>query len=448
MGDRPFVSLAGDPALARLSALAEARGTALHLVGGTVRDLLLGRTPEDVDLVVGGDPEALAAAFVAAEGATTVVRLDEAPLTLRLVRRDVPRPTGVIDLAAYRAAGLETDLALRDFTVNAIAVPLAPVVAGGTPALVDPTGGLADLGRRRLRMTGPAAFDDDPLRVLRAHRLAATLGFTLDRATGRAAARRAGRLAAVSAERIAGETFRLLTAEDPAGRIGALGRAGLLEAAFGLARPPEVGWRPALARLAALEADPAGTLGPGAAALEAAALDRAIAGGRPRSGLVRFALVAGPQAPEAGRRLRLAGREVGFLETLARVGRAVETLTREEARDPAWLVRRVVHPAGEAAEAALLSALVATPRAAARHRLTEALDTLANTVRPRLAGPRPLSGDDLVAALGLAPGPPVGRLLAWLDEARAAGVVTDRGSALAFARRRAAEACRPEEHPV
>ncbi len=447
MGGRRFVSLAGDPALVRLAALAEGLGATLHLVGGTVRDLLTGRTPDDLDLAVGGDLERLATAFAGATQAT-LVRLDESPLALRVVRPDVPRPQAVLDLAAYRAPTLEADLALRDFTINAIAVPLGPVVAGLPARLVDPTGGAADLARRIVRMTAPRAFDDDPLRVLRAHRLAATLGFALDAATARAAAARAPRLAAVSAERIAGETFRLLAVPDAAARVSALGRAGLLEPALRLARPLEVGWGPALARLAAALEDPARLLGPGAGALPAAALDRQVAGGRSRASLVRFALVAGAEGPAAATRLRLAAREVAFVETLGAVRRTVESIGRGEAEDPAWLVRHVVRSAGDDAEAALVHAWAQAPRTAIRRTLVAALATLSRVVRPRLATPRPLSGDDLVAALGLVPGPAVGRLLAWLDEARAAGVVRDRDAALAFARRHADEACRPGEHPV
>lgn len=438
--------LAGEPTLARLAAIAEEQGTALHLVGGAVRDLLTGRVPEDLDLAVGGDVEALARAFADVRPAS-LVRLDEVPLTIRVIPREPGRHV-VVDLAAYRARTLEADLRLRDFTINALAVPLGPVVAGEPAAVVDPTGGLADLARRRIRMTGPHAFDDDPLRALRAHRLAATLGFAIDRPTARAAAARARRLAEVSAERVAVETFRLLAVRDAAPRVGALGRAGLLEPALRLSGPPAAGWRAALERLERMLADPDGTLGPAAGAVARAALDRPLAGGRPRAALVRFALVAGPEGPEAARRLRLAAREVAFLETLHAVRGAVAGLSRADARDPAWLVRRVVRRAGDDAEAALLGALAATQRATARRRIVEALAVLVDVVRPRLAPPRPLSGDDLIAALGVPPGPAVGRLLRWLDEARAAGLVSDRESALAFCRRRAADACRVEEHPV
>lgn len=447
MADRPFAVLAGEPTLVRLADVAEGQGTALHLVGGAVRDLLAGRVPEDVDLAVGGDVEALAGAFAEATSAT-LVRLDDSPATIRVVPREAGRHAAVVDLAAYRAPTLEADLTLRDFTVNALAVPLRPVVAGEPAAIVDPTGGLGDLSRRLVRMTGSRAFDDDPLRALRAHRLAATLGFALERRTARAAAARAGRLADVSGERVAAETFRLLAVPDAAARVVALGRAGLLEPALRLSRPPEAGWHAALLRLGALLAHGEATLGPAVPALERAALDRALAGGRPRMALLRFALVAGSEGPEAARRLRLATREVAFLETLGAVRAAVAGLTRAEAQDPAWIVRRVVRRAGDDAEAALLHAMVAARGAVTRRRLAAALATLAGTVRPRLAPPRPLSGEDLVAVLGLVPGPAVGRLLAWLDEARAAGLVSDRESALAFCRRRAADACRPEEHPV
>jgi poly(A) polymerase len=435
-------SLAGEPALTRLAGLAATRGISAHLVGGAVRDLLLGRTPVDLDVVVAGEAEALAAELAAATGGT-VVPLDDAPPTVRVVE-----PSGadgsagrVVDLAAYRGASLMADLALRDFTVNALAAPLAAVAAGERATIVDPTGGLRDLERRRLRMTGERAFDDDPLRALRAFRLAATLGFAIDPATARAAAR-AGRLDRVAAERRAAEVFRLLAELRAGAHLLRLARAGLLLPALGLSRPPRADWRPALGRLDEWLAAP--TAWPASAVPD---LDRPLAADRPRAALLRFAQAAGGEAPAAAAALRLSAREVAFVRALEAGRAAIGGAADAEVGEPAWLVRRLVRPLGADAEAALLHAAASLPQRG-RGRALRALRALTGRVRPRLAPPRPLSGDDLIGECGVAPGPAVGRLLEWLDEARAAGEVTDRASALAFARAHSARACREGTLPV
>lgn len=446
-----FRALAADPALARLACLAAARGAPLHLVGGTVRDLLLGRQPADLDLAVGGGhaPD-LARAFADAVGGR-LVPLDDAFPTVRVVRPGVPPPAGVVDLAGYRGSVLAEDLALRDFTVDALALPLDALLAGEAPPPIDPTGGLADLEARVIRMTAARAFDDDPLRSLRAFRLAAALGFRLDPRTARAAAARAPRLGEVSAERVAAESFRLLALPATRDWLAALRRAGLLAGALRLDGEPPAIRLEALGRLEAVLADPARALG-AAAAAAASRLDRRLAADRPRAALLRFLAVAGPAAPRAAERLRLAGREVDWVAGLDAAGPAILAAARRPGPpDPAALVRELVRPLGDEAEAALLLADAAAPRGArtvTRRFVAAALACLAEVVRPRLAAPRPLSGEELMRECGIPPGPAVGRLLAWLDEARAAGLVAGRDEALAFARARLEEACRAGEHRV
>jgi tRNA nucleotidyltransferase/poly(A) polymerase len=427
----------------RLTGLAATRGVAAHLVGGTVRDLLLGRTPADLDVVVAGQAEALAADLAAATGGA-VVPLDDAPPTVRVVL-----PTGadgsagrVVDLAAYRGPSLMADLALRDFTVNALAAPLAAVAAGERAQIVDPGGGLRDLERRRLRMTGERAFDDDPLRALRAFRLAAALGFDIDPATARAAAARAGSLGRVAAERRAAEVFRLLAEPRAGAHLLRLARANLLLPTLGLSRPLRTDWRPALGRLDEWLAVP--TAWPASAVPD---LDRPLAADRPRAALLRFAQAAGGEAPAAAAALRLSAREVAFVRALEAGRAAIAGAADAEAEEPGWLVRRLVRPLGADAEAALLHAAASLPQRG-RGRALRALRALTGRVRPRLAQPRPLSGDDLMRECGVAAGPAVGRLLEWLDEARAGGEVSDRASALAFARAHAARACRDGTLPV
>ena len=176
-------------------------GQRAWLVGGAVRDRALGRGTLDVDVVVDGDPAAAAQAVARAAGRAACFVLSEDFGAWRVVPRD---SSWQLDLEPLRGGSLEADLALRDFTVNAIAEPLA----GGAP--IDPLGGLDDLSARRLRMAGPGAFAEDPLRVLRLVRLAVELDLEADAQALRGAREQAGALKGVSPERVFGELRRII----------------------------------------------------------------------------------------------------------------------------------------------------------------------------------------------------------------------------------------------
>jgi poly(A) polymerase len=179
-------------------------GRGLVLVGGAVRDALLGRADADLDLALPQGAVALAERIAARVGASAVV-LD--------VERGAARVIGAgaqLDLNDFRAPTLAGDLAARDFTINALAVPLDALLTAGRAPIVDPTGGVADLRRRRLRPAGPGVLLDDPLRSLRAVRLEATLGLRLTPAAARLVRAAAPALADVSVERVRDELTILL----------------------------------------------------------------------------------------------------------------------------------------------------------------------------------------------------------------------------------------------
>jgi tRNA nucleotidyltransferase (CCA-adding enzyme) len=192
------------PELRRVAAAA--RGKDVYLVGGAVRDLLLGRGRGDVDLVVVGDAAELAAALgvevVEHERfATAKVRLDGHEVDVASARAEsYPHPGALPQVEP--ADGIEADLARRDFTVNAMAVPLL-----GEPGLIDPYGGRADLEAGLLRVLHPRSFVDDPTRALRAARYAARFGFELENETGTLL--RKSDLSTVSEDRRATELLRL-----------------------------------------------------------------------------------------------------------------------------------------------------------------------------------------------------------------------------------------------
>lgn len=192
-------------------------GTAL--VGGAVRDGLLGRLGErpDLDLVVPGDGVALARQL-AQELGGTVVELDRERAIGRLVLKG-----WTMDLARQEGGCLTADLSRRDYTVNAMALRLP--IGQEALALVDPLHGLGDLQRRELRAIAEANLLDDPLRLLRGIRLAGELGFSLTEQTWEWIVRHRACLASVAGERVLAELLRLVGSVD--GEL--LQRSGLLE---------------------------------------------------------------------------------------------------------------------------------------------------------------------------------------------------------------------------
>lgn len=210
-----------------LDAVREAAGEEpVFLVGGAVRDLLLGRERADVDLVVIGDAAALAARLGAdpvehERFATAKVQLDGHEVDLATARTETyPKPGALPEVAP--ASEIEADLRRRDFTINAMALPLA-----GAPLFIDPHGGRADLEAGLLRVLHPGSFVDDPTRALRAARYAARFGFALEGETE--ALLRATDLGTVSADRRRAELLRLAAEPEAARGFELLAEWGLIE---------------------------------------------------------------------------------------------------------------------------------------------------------------------------------------------------------------------------
>ena len=202
-------------ALPGLDRVVEAAGeTPVYLVGGAVRDLLLGRERTDLDIAVEGDAAALGRRLggeirTHARFATATVHVDDVELDLATTRSETYPAPGA--LPAVRPAPLSEDLARRDFTVNAMALSLA-----GEPELIDPHGGLRDLEGATLRVLHDRSFVDDPTRALRAARYAARYGLTLE--AGTETLLRDADLDTVSRDRVEAELRKL--AREPRSRRG------------------------------------------------------------------------------------------------------------------------------------------------------------------------------------------------------------------------------------
>jgi poly(A) polymerase len=463
---------------AAIGALREAlAGRQAWLVGGVLRDRLLGRPTTDIDVVVEGDVRDAARALARAVRGPSFELSDEFG-AWRVLARD---RSWQADLSALRGGTLEADLALRDFTVNAIAEPLA------RGALVDPHGGADDLAARRLRAVGPRAFADDPLRALRLVRLAAELGLEPEPATVALACEQAPRVAAVAQERVFAELKRLLAGDAALRSLQRMQQLGLtaailpeLHALRGIEQNRyhhadvhdhtlEV-----LEQTIALQADPAAVFGEEHAPALLALLAEPLADGIDRA----LAMRLGALLHDAAKPLTLGRRDDGSPTFLghdregARLARTILDRLRASERLKAHVAALVRHhlrlgflvherPLSRRALYRYLTAtepvevdvtlLSVADRLATRGRksaesiaahLDLAREVLPEALTWRLHGRRrPLvRGNRVAAELGIADGPEIGRLLAAIDEAAFAGEVRSGDEALALAARLHAQA--------
>jgi len=197
--------------------------TPIYLVGGAVRDGLLGRTTHDLDFVLQGDVLGIARRIANRLGAA-YYPLDIERDTGRVILIKPGQPRLVLDFAAMRGPDLESDLLARDFTVNAIAVDVRK-----PETLIDFLGGVADLHKKQLRPCSTLSFQQDPLRVLRAIRLATTFKFRIPTEATALMRQAVPLLAGTSPERLRDELFRILAGPQPASAVRALDLLGALD---------------------------------------------------------------------------------------------------------------------------------------------------------------------------------------------------------------------------
>ena len=445
----------------------------IWIVGGAVRDAALGRHVADLDLAVAGDPGAVARAIGKGLG-EHAFELSAEFGTWRVVANG---RGWQIDVTALRGGAIEADLAERDFTIGAVAVPLG----GGEP--IDPYAGLADLAEKRLRAVSERSFVSDPLRLLRAPRLAAELDLEIEPGTAALARAAAAQAADPAGERQLAELRQLMGGPDPLRGLALLGELGV-----------EAGVLPELERLRGVEQGPNHHLdvydhtiavlehtleverdlerfaGERAAAVQGL-LDEPLADEMDRRTALRFGAllhdIAKPETKaefngfvgfkghdEVGAeviggicgRLRASRRLTQHLQALARhhlrLGFLVAEMPLPPRRVHAYL--RATDPV--TVDVTLLTVAdrlsargvgpIASPEMVAAH-LELAREMVAAGLDWRRKGPPAplLRGDEIVAALGIQPGPELGSALAELEAAQYAGEVTDREGALQHLRR-------------
>jgi putative nucleotidyltransferase with HDIG domain len=463
------------------------------VVGGALRDAWLRRPIHDLDFAVDGDGVAAARRVADALGAAVYPLDAERGIGRVILTRDGEDLT--LDFSRLRGPDLAADLALRDFTINAMAATLE---APGD--LIDPLNGEADLRARVIRACTATSLRDDPVRGIRAVRLATELNFRLERGTRDHVRAEAASLGRISAERRRDEFIRGLGGPRPAATVRVLHALGLLPhlvpelaALEGVTQsPPHVYdvWEHTLAVLARLgdvlsvlrpvhDVDTASDLILGLISVRLGRhrqalhqhLSARLAGDRP----VRWLLMLAALLHDAGKpatrtvdpdgRIRffnhdqigasLASQRLAELRFSNEENRRASTIVAHHlrplllSREPA-LTRRAIYrffrdtgPAGVDVVLLALADFLGThaagpPPMAEWNRLLAVCAELLNAYfeRPTEAidPPAILSGDDLLAEFGLRPGPQIGQLLDALREAQAAGDVTNRAGALEFIR--------------
>jgi poly(A) polymerase len=214
-----------------LAGISRKNSLPVFITGGTVRDWLLGRQALDIDITVPRGARLFIEQLRQQLGGA-IVPLDTVEEVYRLVCREVS-----IDCAVFRegTTTIEDDLLKRDFTINALAVPLDHVtrfVAGPEKVVLDPSDGINDLHNGRIRCTSADVFTNDPLRLLRAFRFSATLGYTIDSGTLDVIQQRCADISSVSVERISYELEHIVLSRRSGAIFSAMFKSGILGVLF------------------------------------------------------------------------------------------------------------------------------------------------------------------------------------------------------------------------
>lgn len=480
------------PLIDRLRPILSAESQPIYLVGGTVRDALMGRPIHDIDLAVANGAISLTFRVANALGLPAYV-LDKERDVGRII---APNEALTLDIARFRGPTLEDDLRGRDFTINAMALPIERQTIGD---IIDRHNGLGDLAAGRIQRIHENSLADDPVRALRAARFAAQLDFTLTAETASAARAAAPQLLShISPERLRDELSRLLTTGAPHVGIALLQELGILEyilpevsALDGLAQSPphhEDAFRHTLSVLRFLTEIDKLIINKGDSPPEAwtyavetllspyrSRLQEHLAAPIDGSIPVRSILMWGGLLHDIGKavtqtvasdgRIRFMGHDkrgatmadkllssFSFSNEARQRGRRIveghmrPLLLANDRHTPSrrtiYRYFRALGPAG------LDVALLAIADHFATHDgrydqedweplrivLESLIDTYFNGYEQTIAPARLLNGQAIMDALGVSPGHEIGRLIRALEEAQASGEVTSRDEALAFIR--------------
>jgi len=450
-----------------------------YLVGGAVRDRLMGQPLRmDLDLAVRCNGFELAEKLVREAGSgASFVPLDPDLGTGRIVLRG--EPAAVLDISSFKGEGIHDDLWRRDFTINAIAMTIPDFLAGVSERLIDPTSGTRDIQNKTIRACSRTAFEEDPIRILRAFRFKACLDFTISADTLDMIPGSLSGLALASPERIRDELIATLSARSAFHVLLEMDSVGIIGLLF-----PEISpmkgciqneyhhldvWDHTLEAVRLLEqvlSNPEEHFGDISCAVTQYCVEEPVKG-RSRSALLKLAMIfhdsGKPQTvsvdshgrihffghekvsrqlfEKVGLRLRLASREIksvaeiigGHMRTLIFTrgpvtNRAVYRLCRQFKTDVVGLLALFLADLGASRGPARTEGLPGPTLASVREALRMCLE----------AGKEPrtplLNGREVMGLFSLQPGPYLGGILKKLDELQGAGEINTREEAVEAAR--------------
>ena len=481
--NKALIDAPAQKALANIADFLKYHSVSGYLVGGFVRDALLGRETADIDIAVGADVLEIGPQLADSLQGKFVL-LDEINRIGRIIL-----PDWTIDVASFNGK-IEDDLKRRDFTINAMAVDLQQLISEKqNTVLIDLFGGRLDLDRGIIKMVSATIFRDDPVRLLRAQRLAAELDFTIDRQAEAEMEKAAPLIATVPGERVREELLRLLNASHGGQVFADMEKWGLLTALIpellplkGVEQPKEHHWdvfEHSLKTVSAVDfilhrgaweyQNPAVLTAVPWNETIAEYFDRPVSSGSTGRSLLKLAAllhdIAKPQTkafdengrirflghPETGaeavesilERLRFSTKEVRLVTLMVKYHMRPTQLS-QDAMPTARAIYRYFRDTGDAGIDTLYLSLADHLAARGPGLLPDQWEyhtglvayVLKQHSRQKETGPVKLvDGNDLINIFGMKPGAEVGALLEEIKEGQAAGEVMDREAALEYVRK-------------
>ena len=429
--EQTLQELFDNPIMQALKTFAKDQGVQLYLVGGSVRDLFLGRQTTDIDFTLASDAIQFAKAFAANIGAI-VIALEENPPTARvIVKPDSTSQTPQLsmDFAQFRAASLTDDLRLRDLTINAMAIAFENVGTFTNKArkqvlcrVIDPCGGMKDLKGGLLRFPNRQVVIADPVRLLRIYRFAAQLDFEISQNAIDLVTAYRSMLSDVAGERCRDELMKILYIKKAHPYLQQMEAAGLLTQVVPIIKEPHRAW----SSLETFEEGPIPT------ALHAYRkeinryLQEELSVEINRCSLIKLSLLLGDNLGSIGERLRFSRKAVKFMECLIsgskKLKNTIPQLTQKQ-------INRFLRTYTSDWWGILLYSAASSPIDSAI--LKQIADTYYEHILPICKQGRLITGNDLIQEFHLKEGEQIGDLLKEIEDRQFDGEIRTREEAFA-----------------
>ena len=420
-----------NPILQALTAFAKDQGVQLYLVGGSVRDLFLGRQTTDIDFTLASDAIQFAKAFAANIGAIAIA-LEENPPTARvIVKQDGTSQTPQLsmDFAQFRAASLTDDLRLRDLTINAMAIAFENARTFTNKShkhnpfrIIDPCGGIKDLETGLLRFPNKQVVIADPVRLLRIYRFAAQLDFKISQNAIDLVTEYGSMLSDVAAERCRDELMKIFYVKKAHPYLQQMEAAGLLTQVVPTIKETRRAW----ISLETFEESPI------PATLHAYRkeinhyLQEELSIKINKRSLIKFSLLLEDNLGGIGERLRFSRKAVQFMECLIsgskKIKNTIPQLTQKQ-------INRFLRTYASDWWGILLYSAVSSPIDSAI--LKQIADTYYEHILPICKRGRLITGNDLIQEFHLKEGEQIGDLLKEIEDRQFDGEIRTREEAFA-----------------